>query len=111
MDELIFPSSPSFSILLLSPFNKPTLQPSVFGHAHRIKLTSSLVVCLGAFRRILGCFALVLAEVFKCFYSFDGSLKGAEVQHIKEQLQQLHPALTVHRYMHKAVPPGQFLLC
>lgn len=104
------PPSPSFSLLLLSPFNKPTLQPPVFGHAHRIKLTSSPVVCLGAFRRILGYFALVLAEVFK-LYSFDGSLKGAEVQHIKEQLQQLHPALTVHRYMHKAVPPGQFLLC
>lgn len=61
MDELIFPSFPViFPLLLLFPFNKPTLQPPVFGPSHRIKLTLSGALCF---------------DVFKYLHSFDGLLR------------------------------------
>lgn len=61
MDELIFPSFPVISpLLLLFPFNKPTLQPPVFGPSHRIKLTLSGALCF---------------DVFKYLHSFDGLLR------------------------------------
>lgn len=42
------------------PFNKPTLQPPVFGPSHRIILTLSGALCF---------------DVFKYFHSFDGLLR------------------------------------